>query len=59
MTPLKNVLSRLERVTDQFDGNWSALCPAHVDHNPSLRAFGNNDGFASFTGFSVHYFRTL
>lgn len=44
MTPIENILSRLERVTDLYDGNWSALCPAHNDNNPSLSIAQAKDG---------------
>jgi len=39
-TPIDNILSRLERVRQRQDGQWSASCPgsqhAHGDKTPSL-----------------------
>jgi hypothetical protein len=36
MTPLENVLSRLEKVRKGHDGQYMTLCPAHDDKGPSL-----------------------
>jgi len=35
-SPVRDVLSRLERVESTGSGQWQALCPAHEDRNPSL-----------------------
>ena len=36
-SPITVMLGRLEKVTDRGGGQYSALCPAHEDKNPSLR----------------------
>ena len=36
MTPIDNVLSRLEKVRQRQPGQCSARCPAHADKGPSL-----------------------
>jgi hypothetical protein len=35
-SPITVMLGRLEKVTDRGGGQYSALCPAHEDKNPSL-----------------------
>jgi putative DNA primase/helicase len=40
---IENVLARLEHVRE-VTGGWSALCPAHEDHNPSLSVGVGDDG---------------
>ena len=42
-TPLENLLSRLNKVR-QSGGEWTALCPAHDDKNPSLGIKEADDG---------------
>lgn len=42
-TPLDNLLSRLDRVR-KSGGEWTALCPAHDDRNPSLGIKESDDG---------------
>lgn len=48
MTPIENVLSRLEAVRQRQPGQWSARCPgpnhAHGDRTPSLSIRENTDG---------------
>lgn len=41
--PLYVVLGRLENVK-KISSGWSALCPTHDDHNPSLRISTGDDG---------------
>jgi hypothetical protein len=41
-SPIREVLSRLERVENTGSGQWQALCPAHEDRNPSL-SIGEGD----------------
>lgn len=36
MTPAQRLIDRLERVRETRPGHWSARCPAHDDHTPSL-----------------------
>ncbi len=40
---LDQVLPRLRRLR-RCRGGWTALCPAHDDHNPSLSIAGTDDG---------------
>lgn len=42
-TPLDNLLSRLDKVR-QSGGEWTALCPAHDDKNPSLGIKESDNG---------------
>ena len=42
-TPLDNFLSRLDKVR-QSGGEWTALCPAHDDKNPSLGIKESDNG---------------
>ncbi|OOV05655.1 hypothetical protein RF819_02060 [Rhodoferax fermentans] len=44
MTPLENVLDRLEKVRRGRPGQWSARCPAHDDKGPSLSVRETPDG---------------
>lgn len=48
MTPLDNLLSRLEKVTEtnnpRFAVSYKACCPAHGDNNPSLGIAQTDDG---------------
>ena len=39
-----NVLGRLKRVRPAGEGKWTALCPAHDDHTPSLSIALADDG---------------
>jgi hypothetical protein len=43
MPPINKLLSRLKRVHGR-DGQWSALCPSHDDHSPSLSISEADDG---------------
>jgi len=36
MTPIANILSRLESVKQTKSDRWTAICPGHDDRNPSL-----------------------
>ncbi len=36
ITPIENILSRLEKVRQRQPGQWSARCPSHDDKGPSL-----------------------
>jgi hypothetical protein len=42
--PIERVLPKLERVTQSSPGQWSALCPAHDDTNPSLSISEKSNG---------------
>lgn len=44
MTPIDNVLSRIEKARQRQPGQWSARCPAHADKSPSLSIRENADG---------------
>lgn len=44
MTPIENILSRLEKVKQRQPGQWSACCPAHSDKGPSLSVRETPDG---------------
>ncbi len=44
MTPIENVLNRLEKVKQRQPGQWSACCPAHADKGPSLSIRETTDG---------------
>ena len=44
MTPIENILSRLEKVKQRQPGQWSACCPAHADKGPSLSVRETPDG---------------
>ena len=44
MTPLENILSRLEKPRQRQPGQWSARCPAHADKGPSLSVRESTDG---------------
>lgn len=48
MTPLENLLSRLDKVTEtnnpRFAVSYKACCPAHGDNNPSLGIAQTDDG---------------
>lgn len=41
--PVSKILEHLKRVTPTGTG-WTALCPAHDDHNPSLSVAEGDDG---------------
>ena len=43
MTPVENLLSRLEKVKGR-NGSWTACCPAHNDKGPSLAVREVDDG---------------
>ena len=45
MTPIETVLAKLPDVKQNGQG-WSARCPAHDDHNPSLSIGEGDDGRA-------------
>ncbi|APW47067.1 hypothetical protein [Rhodoferax antarcticus] len=51
MSPIDNVLSRLEKVRQRQPGQWSARCPAHADKGPSLSVRESPDG-----GVLIHCF---
>lgn len=44
MTPIDNVLSRVEKARQRQPGQWSARCPAHADKGPSLSVRETPDG---------------
>lgn len=44
MTPIENVLSRVEKARQRQPGQWSARCPAHADKGPSLSVRETPDG---------------
>jgi len=46
VSPVDDLLSRLEAVTPAGDGKWKACCPAHEDRNPSLSISAGEDGTA-------------
>ncbi|MFI8263700.1 phage/plasmid primase, P4 family [Streptomyces sp. NPDC085665] len=43
---LADLLGRFAEVSEQADGGYSALCPAHQDSRPSLRIWRGEDGKA-------------
>jgi len=43
MNKIEGILSKLENVKESSPGQWTALCPAHMDRNPSL-SIKNGDG---------------
>jgi hypothetical protein len=43
MTPLENLLSRLQKVKGK-NGSWTACCPSHEDASPSLAVREGEDG---------------
>lgn len=43
------ILARFEDVTDQPDGGYLAVCPAHADSRPSLRIWFGEDGKVRMT----------
>lgn len=59
MTPIENILARLESVRQRQAGQWSACCPAHADKGPSLSVRESTDGsvlihcFAGCTAYEV------
>lgn len=59
MTPIDNILSRLEKVRQRQPGQWSARCPAHDDKGPSLSVRETPEGavlvhcFAGCNSFEV------
>jgi hypothetical protein len=57
MSPIENVLARLERVQQRQPGQWSARCSAHDDNGPSLSVRETPDGSVllhCFAGCEVH-----
>jgi hypothetical protein len=44
MTPIENVLGRLEATRQRQPGQWSARCPAHADKGPSLSVRESTEG---------------
>jgi len=44
MTPLDNILPRLDKLRQTGTNRWVACCPAHDDHNPSLSISETDDG---------------
>lgn len=50
--PVQVVLSRLKSVKPTGENQWSALCPAHNDHSPSLAVSVGDDGRALVHCFS-------
>lgn len=44
-----DLLRRFESVTEEADGGYGALCPAHADSRPSLRIWRGEDGKVRFT----------
>jgi len=44
MQPIDKVLSRLEKIKQRQDGQWSARCPAHEDKSPSLSVRETDEG---------------
>lgn len=44
MTPADQLLPRLHGVRERGRGQWSARCPAHEDHSPSLSIKERDDG---------------
>ena len=43
-TAIDAVVSRLERVTHEHEGQWNAKCPAHDDRKNSLAISTKSDG---------------
>lgn len=43
---IKNLLERLQKVTEGYQNQWAALCPAHDDNEPSLSIGKGEDGQA-------------
>ena len=52
MTPIENILRRLEKVKQRQPGQWSACCPAHSDRGPSLSVRETPDGAVLMHGFA-------
>lgn len=44
MTPIENVLNRLDKVKSNGSDRWKACCPAHDDKSPSLSITETSDG---------------
>lgn len=44
-----SILGRLNDVSEQSDGGYLALCPAHADSRPSLRMWRGDDGKVRLT----------
>ncbi len=44
MTPVENILQRLDKVRQRQPGQWSSRCPAHGDNGPSLSIRETTDG---------------
>lgn len=44
MSPIDNLLHRLEKLKQVSQDKWIALCPAHGDRNPSLSMRELDDG---------------
>ncbi len=44
MTPIDNVLSRVEKPRQRQPGQWSARCPSHADKAPSLSVRETTEG---------------
>lgn len=44
-----DLLRRFESVTEEADGGYGALCPAHADSRPSLRIWRGENGKVRFT----------
>lgn len=42
--PIERILPRLQGVRQTGEGRWTALCPAHEDHSPSLSIREEEDG---------------
>lgn len=59
MTPLDNILARLDQVRQRQAGQYSARCPAHADTGPSLSVRESTDGsvlvhcFAGCTAYEI------
>jgi hypothetical protein len=43
VSTLEDFLSRLSKVRKGYSGNYTALCPAHDDRNPSLSITQKDD----------------
>lgn len=46
MKPIETILGKLEKVSPHDNGHFTALCPAHDDHKPSLSITEGDDGRA-------------
>jgi predicted P-loop ATPase len=44
MKPIETILGKLEKVSPHNNGHFTALCPAHDDHKPSLSITEGDDG---------------